>query len=280
MTSNDIANLQQITGKENVLCDKAHLIAYSYDATRMKFAPEAVVFPKDEDDVARVLAYCNDQGIYVTTRGAGSGFTGGSLPKSGGIVLAMQKHMNQILEIDMQNMVARVQPGVINMDLQKAVEEVGLFYPPDPASQDYSTIGGNVSENAGGMRAAKYGITKDYVMALRAVLPGGEVIRAGKKTIKDVAGFNIAGILTASEGSLAVITEITLKLIAKPKMKKTAMGIFPNVHSAMDAVYKTMAAGVTPVAMEFLDRLSIQAVEEKFHKGLPQDAGAILITDV
>lgn len=280
MTNKDIENLQAIVGSENVLSDKAHLIAYSYDATKLKFEPEAVVFPKDEDDVCKILAYCNECLIPVTTRGAGSGFTGGSLPSSGGIVLAMQKYMNKIIEIDMQNMVARVQPGVINMDLQQAVEAVGLFYPPDPASQDYSTIGGNVSENAGGMRAAKYGITKDYVMALRAVLANGQVIRAGKKTIKDVAGFNVAGILTASEGSLAVITEITLKLIAKPKMKKTAMGIFPTVNSAMEAVYKTMAGGVTPVAMEFLDRLTIAAVEEKFQKGLPKDTGAILITDV
>jgi len=280
MQNSDILNLKKLVGSENVLSDKAHLIAYSYDATRLKYEPEAVVFPKDEADVAKVLKYCNENLIPVTTRGAGSGFTGGSLPSSGGIVLAMQRHMNQILEIDMQNMVARVQPGVINMELQKAVEAVGLFYPPDPASQEYSTIGGNVSENAGGMRAAKYGITKDYVMAVRAVLPSGEIIRAGKKTIKDVAGFNVAGILTASEGSLAVLTEITLKLIAKPKMQKTAMGIFPTVNNAMEAVYKTMAGGVTPVAMEFLDQLTVAAVEEKFHKGLPKDAGAILITDV
>ena len=188
--------------------------------------------------------------------------------------------MNKILEIDMENMVAVVQPGVINMDLQRAVEAKGLFYPPDPASQEYSTLGGNVSENAGGMRAAKYGITKDYVMALRAVIPNGEIIRAGKRTIKDVAGYNIAGILIASEGTLGVITEITLKLIAKPKMSQTAMGVFPTVNDAMNAVYKSMAAGVTPVAMEFLDNYSIRAVEQKYSKGLPIEAGAILITDV
>ena len=280
MKQEDIKRLQDIVGQENISTNKAHLIAYSYDATKQRFQPEAVVFPRDEDDVSKVLKYCNDNHISVTTRGAGSGFTGGALPVNGGIVLAMQKHMNKILEIDMQNMVAIVQPGVINMQLQKAVEEVGLFFPPDPASQEYSTIGGNVSENAGGMRAAKYGITKDYVMALRAVLPNGDIIRAGKKTIKDVAGFNVAGILIASEGSLAVITEITLKLISKPKMKKTAMGIFSSVIEAMNAVYKTMASGVTPVAMEFLDNLTIKAVEEKFNKGLPKDAGAILVTDV
>ena len=188
--------------------------------------------------------------------------------------------MNQILEIDMENMVARVQPGVINKHFQQVVEEKGLFYPPDPASEDFSTLGGNVSENAGGMRAAKYGITKDYVMALRAVLPNGEIIRAGKKTIKDVAGYNVAGILIASEGTLAVITEITLKLLSKPKLRQSALGVFPTIDAAMHAVYKTMAAGVTPVAMEFLDNLTIRAVEERFHKGLPTDAGAILITDV
>ncbi|MDD3463732.1 MAG: FAD-linked oxidase C-terminal domain-containing protein, partial [Sulfurospirillaceae bacterium] len=269
-----------ISGKENVFDDKAHLIAYSYDATREKYQPDAVVFPRNEQEVSKILKYCNENRIIITPRGAGSGFTGGALPAKGGIILALEKHMNKILEIDMENMVAVVQPGVINMDLQRAVEAKGLFYPPDPASQEYSTLGGNVSENAGGMRAAKYGITKDFVMALKVVIPNGEIIRAGKRTIKDVAGYNIAGIIIASEGTLGVVTEITLKLIAKPKISQTAMGVFPTVKDAMNAVFKTMAGGVTPVAMEFLDNLSIQAVEQKYKKGLPIDAGAILITDV
>ncbi|WP_457599350.1 FAD-binding oxidoreductase, partial [Hydrogenimonas sp.] len=155
--------LEAIVGRENLFSDKAHMIAYSYDATRERYEPDAVIFPRDEEDVSRILRYCNEHGIVIVPRGAGSGFTGGALPAKGGIVLALEKHMNKILEIDMDNMVAVVQPGVINMELQKAVEAKGLFYPPDPASQEYSTIGGNVSENAGGMRAAKYGITKDYV---------------------------------------------------------------------------------------------------------------------
>lgn len=280
MESSHIQQLKSIVGEQNCLSDKAHLIAYSYDATRERFEPECVVFPRDEEDVSAVLRYCNEHKIPLIPRGAGSGFTGGALPVKGGVILAFEKYMNKILEIDMQNLVAVVQPGVINMELQKEVEKVGLFYPPDPASEEYSTIGGNVSENAGGMRASKYGITKDYVMALRAVLPNGKIIRAGKRTIKDVAGYNIAGILVASEGSLAVITEITLKLLPKPRYKKSAMGIFPTIESAMNAVYKTFAAGITPVAMEFLDNLSIRAVEERFNKGLPKDAGAILITDV
>ena len=269
-----------LLGADNAYFDDAHRIAYCYDATRKRHLPDGVLFPRDESDISEILKYCNENKIIIVPRGAGSGFTGGALAHEGGVVLAFEKHMNKILEIDMQNMVAVVQPGCININLQREAEKLGLFYPPDPASQEYSTLGGNVSENAGGMRAAKYGITKDYVMALRAVLPNGEVIRAGKRTIKDVAGYNIAGILIASEGTLAVITEITLKLIAKPKFRKTAMGIFPSVNAAMNAVYKTMAAGVTPVAMEFLDALCIRAVETKFNKGLPQDAGALLITDV
>lgn len=280
MEQTHINFFKKLLGVDNAYFDEAHKLAYSYDATRKVFKPDAVLFPKDEDEISKILAYCNDNLLPVIPRGAGSGFTGGALAVSGGVIISFEKHMNKILEIDLENMVAVVQPGVINMDLQKKVEKLGLFYPPDPASQTYSTIGGNVAENAGGMRASKYGITKDYVMALRAVLPNGEIIRAGKKTIKDVAGYNLVGILTASEGSLAVITEITLKLIAKPKLKKTAFGVFKSVNEAMNAVYKTLSSGVKPVAMEFLDNLSIKAVEENFHKGLPKDAGAILITDV
>jgi len=280
MKSLHVKYFKKLLGNDNVYDDKAHLIAYAYDATRNRYEPDLVIFPRNEQDVSDILTYCNEHKIIITPRGAGSGFTGGALPAEGGIILAYEKHMNKILEIDMENMVAVVQPGVINMDLQNAAEEVGLFYPPDPASEHYSTIGGNVSENAGGMRAAKYGITKDYVMALRVVIPNGEIIRAGKRTIKDVAGYNIAGIVIASEGTLGCITEITLKLISKPKLSQSMMGVFPTVNDAMNAVYKTMAAGVTPVAMEFLDNLTIRAVEQKYSKGLPTEAGAILIATI
>jgi len=270
----------KIVGDDNIYDDKAHMIAYSYDATRTRYEPDAVLFPRHEQDVSDILKYCNENLIVITPRGAGSGFTGGALPANGGIILGMEKHMNKILEIDTQNMVAVVQPGVINKDLQKHVEELGLFYPPDPASEDYSTLGGNVSENAGGMRAAKYGITKDYVMALKAVRTNGDIIRAGKRTIKDVAGYNVAGILIASEGTLAVLTELTLKLIPKPKYKKTYMGIFPSVDNAMNAVFKSLSAGANPVAMEFLDALVIKALIEKLGVDLPRDAGAVLVGDV
>ena len=278
--SQHLKALTDIVGNENIYDDKAHMIAYSYDATRTRYEPDAVVFPRDEQDVSDILKYCNKHKLIITARGAGSGFTGGALPADGGIILAMEKHMNKILEIDTENMVAVVQPAVINMDLQKRAEAQGLFYPPDPASEEYSTLGGNVSENAGGMRAAKYGITKDFVMALRAVRANGDIIRAGKRTIKDVAGYNTAGILIASEGTLAILTELTLKLIPKPKYKKTYMGIFPSVDNAMNAVFKSLSAGANPVAMEFLDKLVIEALIEKLGVDLPKDAGAVLVGDV
>ena len=275
-----IQELKEIVGEEDIKTDKIHLRAYSYDATREHYYPDAVVFPENEEEVSKILKYCNDNKIAIIPRGAGSGFTGGALPVNGGIVLAVEKYMNKILEIDEKDMVAVVQPGVVNAHLQKEVEKRGLFYPPDPASMDYSTIGGNVAENAGGMRAAKYGLTKDYVMSLRAVLPNGDIIRAGKRTIKDVAGYNVAGILIASEGTLAVITEITLKLLPKPKLKKTYMGIFKRVEDAMNAVYKSLASGAMPVAMEFMDSLVVKALREKLGVNLPEWAGALLIGDV
>lgn len=270
----------KLLGEENAHFDPIHQRAYSYDATKKHYQPDGVLFPRNEEDIVEILKFCNENHIIVIPRGAGSGFTGGALAVNGGIVLSFEKHMNQILELDLENLVAVVQPGVINIQLQKEVAKHGLFYPPDPASMEYSSLGGNVSENAGGMRAAKYGITKDYVMALRAVLPSGEVIRAGKRTIKDVAGYNLAGILIASEGTLAVLSELTLKLIPMPRFKKTAFASFKTVQEAMNAVYKSLAGGVNPVSMEFLDNLSIRAVEAKFQKGLPVNAGAILITDV
>ncbi|EAJ2282903.1 FAD-binding protein [Campylobacter upsaliensis] len=271
---------KNLLGEENAHFDSIHQRAYSYDATKKHYLPDGVLFPRNEEDISEILKYCNDRQIIVVPRGSGSGFTGGALAVNGGLILSFEKHMNQILEIDLENLVAVVQPGVINIALQKEVAKHKLFYPPDPASMEYSSLGGNVSENAGGMRAAKYGITKDYVMALRAVLANGDIIRAGKRTIKDVAGYNLAGILIASEGSLAVLSELTLKLIPMPKLKKTAFATFASVKEAMNAVYKSLAGGINPVSMEFLDHLSIKAVEEKFHKGLNVEAGAILICDV
>ena len=270
----------KLLGKEDALYDKAHLLAYSYDATRLKYYPDIVLFPKNEEQVSAIMKYCNEHKIIITPRGSGSGFTGGSLSHQGGVILCLDRHMNKIKEIDLKNMLVVCQPGVVNLQLQKTVEQKGLFYPPDPASEAFSTIGGNVCENAGGMRAAKYGITKDYVMALRMVLPNGDIITTGKKTIKDVAGYNLSGIIIGSEGTLGIVTEITLKLLSKPQKQKTFMAVFESIDDAMESVYRAMASGVSAVAMEFLDNLTIKCVESKFKKGLPTDAGAIIIGDV
>lgn len=246
---------------ENFSTSPGILRTYSYDSTQQIFEPDGVLFPRDETDIQKILSYCNEHNIIVIPRGAGSGMSGGSLAHKGGVILALEKHLNKILEIDYENMLVRVQPGVRNSELQNALKEHNLFYPPDPASMDFCTLGGNVAENAGGMKAAKYGTTKDYVLALRAVLPNGELIQAGKKTIKDVAGYNLAGILLGSEGTLAVISEITLKVIPKPKFSCILLASFQSFQQAMQAVFETMKSGITPVAMEFLDSLTLKALK-------------------
>ncbi|MCE3039633.1 FAD-linked oxidase C-terminal domain-containing protein [Helicobacter anatolicus] len=271
---------QNIVGELECRQEEAYLRAYAYDATREIYQPDCVLYPQNEDQISQILIYCNTHHIPVVPRGAGSGMSGGALSIEGGVVLAMEKYFNQILEIDKKNLIARVQPAVINKDFQKVVEKEGLFYPPDPASQDFSTLGGNVSENAGGMRAVKYGITKDYVMALRMVLPNGKIIRAGKKTIKDVAGYNLAGIISASEGTLGVITEITLKLLVKPKYQQVLMGVFQEMQKAMQAVYEIMTSGVVPVALEFLDSLTLRALEKRFPTSFSSDAQVMLLIQI
>lgn len=279
ITQNDKNFFLELLGRNNAFFDTPHKLAYSFDATRNKFLPDAVLFANNEEEISKILKYCNKFKIPVTPRGAGSGFSGGSLAINGGIVLSLEK-MNKIIEIDEKNMTATLQPGVINLDLQNAASKVGLFYPPDPASEGFCTIGGNINENSGGMRAVKYGVTKDYVMQLKAVLPNGEIITAGRKTIKDVAGYNIAGILIASEGTLAVISEITLKLIPKPKIKKTIFASFNDIKNTMNSVYESLYLGAKPSSLEFLDELSIKAVEQKFKIGLNNDAKGLLIADI
>lgn len=255
---------KELLGNDNACFDVLHQRVYSYDATKKHYFPDGVLFPRNENDIVQILRFCNENHIIVVPRGAGTGFSGGALAVNGGIVLSFEKHMNKILEIDLENLVAVVEPGVINFNLQEEVQKYGLFYPPDPASMHFCSLGGNVSENAGGMRAVKYGTTKDYVMALRAVLPNGEVIRAGKRTIKDVAGYNLVGTLIASEGTLAVLSEITLKLLPLPKFNKTAIALFDDIKQAIDSVCKALSKGLNPVCIEFLDLLTIEALKQKF----------------
>ncbi|WP_457622589.1 FAD-binding oxidoreductase [Persephonella sp.] len=271
--------LKKEIGEAKVLDDDMDRLLYSYDATRIKMLPSVVVIPETEEEVRKVVSICYQEGIPVTPRGAGSGYTGGALPVRGGVLVSFEK-MDRILEIDEENAVARVQPGVVTYRLQQEVEKRGLFYPPDPASYKFCTIGGNVAENAGGPRCVKYGVTREYVMELNTVIYNGEIIHTGRPTLKDVAGYDITRVLIGSEGTLGLFTEITLKLIPKPKASKTVKAIFSDIASVGKAVKDIFKAGISPSALEFMDKLAINAVEDFGHFGLPRDAEVLLLIEV
>ena len=255
------------------------LVGYSYDSQAVESLPEAVVLPENAEQVAAVLSFCDRHGLPVTTRGAGSGTTGGSVPLAGGVVLSMQR-MNRILEIDEENFLAVVEPGVVTADLHKAVEAKGLFYPPDPASMAFSTIGGNIAENAGGMRAVKYGCTAAYVMGLEVVLADGRITHSGSKCIKDVVGFATAPLFIGSEGMLGVITRAWMRLLPLPAVKKTARIAFADLNTAARAVTAVLRSGVIPSTLEFMDKVTLNTVEAHLNMGLPVQAGGMLLIEV
>ncbi len=241
-------------------------------------APDAVLRPKDAQQVASVLRACSDAGVPVTPRGAGTGKAGGCVPVYGGVVLALDR-LHSVVELDEENLVVRAQPGVLLGDLQAAARDAGLFYPPDPASLALCTLGGNVATNAGGPRALKYGVTGDYVLGLEAVLPTGEVVRTGRRTAKGVAGYDLTSLLVGSEGTLAVVTEVTLALLAKPRAVETALALFPSSQAAAACVTRVLTAGLLPRGVEYLDAASLAAL--RAHGGvtlrLPEGAGAALL---
>lgn len=274
-----IRQIEGIIGKEHVLSSKEDLICYGYDATNLEALPNLVVFPGKVEEVSAILQLANAHRFPVVPRGMGTGFSGGSIPVLGGIVLVMTR-LNRILDIDAENLVATVEPGVVTGDLQKAVEKLGLFYPPDPASQLYCTIGGNVAECAGGPRAVKYGVTKDYVLGVEVVLPTGEVTQAGVRTAKGVVGYDLTKLFVGSEGTLGIITKIILKLIPMPEAKRTMMVVFRTVEDAGTAVSRIISSKIVPSALEFMDHTSIQCVEDYLNIGLPRDAGALLLIEV
>lgn len=274
-----VKELQRIVGDDNVATDKQDLICYGYDATQMEFLPSAVVHPANAEETAAVLKLANSSKLPVFPRGAGSGFTGGSLPKAGGVVLVTTR-MNKILRIDTENLIAEVEPGVVTEDFQKAVEKLGLFYPPDPASLKFSTLGGNVAENAGGPRCVKYGVTKDFVMGLEVVLPTGEIIRTGTETYKAVVGYDLTRLLCGSEGTLGVITKIIFKLLPLPEAKKTMLTIFDSIDGAAQAVSTIIGAKIIPTTLEFMDYATLQCVEKRFNLGIPPEGRAVLLIEV
>jgi glycolate oxidase len=274
-----IQQLQKIVGPENIATERQDLLCYSYDATQMEFLPDAVVYPVDADEVAKILKLANAERLPVFPRGAGSGFSGGSLPKGGGIVLVTTR-MNRIIRIDTDNLVAEVEPGVVTEQFQQAVEKLGLFYPPDPASLKFSTLGGNVAECAGGPRAVKYGVTKDFVLGLEVVLPTGEVIRTGGETYKGVVGYDLTKLLCGSEGTLGIITKIIFKLLPLPEARKTMLAVFDSIDGAATAVSTIIKGKIIPTTLEFLDHATLQCVDRRFNLGMPADGRAVLIIEV
>lgn len=254
------------------------LVAYSYDATFEEHRPDVVVLPKTTDQVSRVIKLAGRERIPLVTRGMGSGMAAASVPFNGGITLAMTR-MNRILEIDEVNATARVESGIITADLQAAVEKIGLFYPPDPSSIRYSTIGGNIACNAGGSRCLKYGVTGNYVLGLTVVLADGRILHTGSKCIKDVVGYDLTALFTGSEGTLGVITETLLRLVAKPKFTRTALVEFSSLEDASRTGGAILAAGIVPAALELMDETAIACIEEAMHLGLPLDVEAILLIE-
>jgi glycolate oxidase len=273
------AALREIVGAENLLVDEERVEPYAGDALKEKFPPEAVVLPRTTEEVSEILRLANARGFPVTARGGGVGYTGGAVPVEGGIVVGTDR-MNRIKEVSVENLYAVTEPGVTTYALQQAVEAEGLFYPPDPASYKNSYVGGNIAENAGGIRSAKYGVTKHYVLGLEVVLPTGEVVRTGGRTSKNVVGFDLTGLLCGSEGMLGIITEATLRLLPLPEATRTVRATFKTMAAACACPPAFTRARVTPVAVEVLDRASVRAVEAEFAFGLDAEAGALLLVSV
>jgi len=273
------SQLIEIVGSANYDDSNAGRLVYSYDATpQFQSMPDAVIAPRSKEEVSQIVKICNTHRIPIVPRGSGTNLCAGTCPTEGGIVLLF-KHMNQILEIDEENLTITVQPGVITLDLIHAAEEKRLFYPPDPSSMKISTIGGNINENSGGLRGLKYGVTRDYVMALEIVLANGDIIRTGGKLAKDVAGYDLTRLFVGSEGTLGIITEATLKLIPAPETKKTVLALFQDIDSAAQTVSNIIAHKIIPATLEFLDQPTIQVIEDFAKIGLPVHAKAVLLIE-
>ncbi len=273
--------LAAIVGPAHVRTDDDARTTYGADALKRGSPPDVVVLPATVAEVSAIVKICAAARVPIVPRGAGTGYTGGAVPLHGGVVLSLER-MARILEIDEASLVAVVEPGVITGDLQRAVEAVGLFYPPDPASLDKSSIGGNVAECAGGPRAFKYGTTKKYVLGLQAVLPTGEIVETGGKTVKNVVGYDLTQLLVGSEGTLAIITKIVLRLVPKPAGHATLRATFSDVESAARAVDNIIRARVVPAALEIIDGESLEAVAQylQVRSLAPPGTGAILLLEV
>jgi glycolate oxidase len=274
-----LEDLGKLFPADRILHQKEDLIPYAFDGTAAIFQmPHAVVFAKSAQEVASLLKMSNEKRFAVVTRGSGTGLSGGSVPSEGCVVLCLAQ-MNRILEVDTKNLTLKAESGATTISIAEAAEKVGLFYPPDPGSMKISTIGGNVAENSGGLRGLKYGITRNYVMGLEVVLPSGEVFFTGNKCVKDVAGYSMRDLFVGSEGTLGVITEVLLKLIPKPEARKTLLAIYDTMEAAAETVSAIIENKIIPCTLEFLDKVTINCVEDYAKIGLPRDAASVLLIE-
>ena len=270
--------LQAIVGKGNASCPLEDRICHGYDATKGRALPDVVVKPASAEEVSSILLMANRKLIPVYPRGAGSGLTGGALPLKGGIVVDSAR-MNRILSIDRTDMTATVEAGVVLADLQSAVERKGLFYPPDPASNEFCTVGGNLAECAGGLRCIKYGVTRDYVLSAEAALPTGEIIHTGSQTMKSVVGYDLGRLLIGSEGTLCVFTRATLRLLPIPESVRTLMAYFTHIGDAVRAAVAVVSKGIIPRTLEIMDELTIRCIQNYKPFGIPASAKAIILAE-
>ena len=272
-----IHELQSIVTKDNVLTSPESLKAYSYDGTtNWIHEPDVVVFPTTTEQISRILKLANEKKIPVTPRGGGTNVSGGSIPLMGGIVLCTTK-MNRILKIDKENLSATVEPGVVLQDLTLQLAKEGLFFPPDPQSFLGATLGGIIAENAGGPACVKYGVTKQYILGIEAVLPSGDIVNLGGRTLKNVVGYDLLHIFISSEGTLGVVTKAELKLRPLPPAKKTLMAVYDDLAVAGESVYRVLENAIIPGKIELLDNWIIRRIEEMMPMGLPVDADAVLL---
>jgi glycolate oxidase len=278
-THSIVQELIALLGQESVLTKKEDLICYSFDGTAsLKCMPLAVAFPTTTQEVSVTIQLASKHQVGISTRGSGTGLSGGSVPAENSIVLATGR-MNRILEYDQENLTLLVEPGLITNRISETVEADGLFYPPDPSSMKVSTIGGNVANNSGGLRGLKYGVTRDYIMGLEVVLANGEIAWLGSKCVKDVAGYSLKDLFIGSEGTLGIITKVLLKLIPKPEARKTLLALYDSMDDAAATVSKIISSKIIPCTLEFIDQYTLQCVEDFAQIGLPTDCGAVLLME-
>lgn len=274
-----IQSLKGILGLGQILTEDEDILPYSFDGTAaLKQRPGAVVFPLTTLEVAACVKLAHERQVPVVTRGSGTGLSGGSVPLAGCLVICLVK-MDKLIELDEKNLTLRAQSGVITKEIDDACAKVGLFYPPDPGSMKISTIGGNVAENSGGLRGLKYGVTRDYVMGLEVVLPDGTITFLGNKCVKDVAGYSMKDIFIGSEGTLGIITEVILKVLPRPKARKTMLALYDSMAAAAETISAIIAAKIIPCTLEFLDRVTVQCVEDFAKIGLPTDVEALVLME-